>query len=130
MHLSSAAEELGVQRTDLALMKKQRVRDTLVRLFRAAWTPVVISLCGFSAGTISMIIYNRANSYPFAVIGLAAIAPASTGQRSISRVLLVYVPLAVFSFVVGLKTGDIISPQKHLAAGALYGVVHQDVIEG
>ena len=125
--MGSASEDLEVQRADIAHMKKQRFRDTLVRAFRSVWVPVAISLGALSAGTISMIVYNRANSYPFAVIGLAAVAPRRAGTRDLSRLLLVYVPLAVFSFVIGLKAGDVISPEKHLAAGADYGVIHQDV---
>lgn len=126
--MNSAAEELGVERADIAHMKKQRLRNTLARLFRAVWVPAVTLLCALSAGAAATIIYNRADSYPFAAIGLAAVAPATIESRPVSRILLVYLPLALFGFVVGLKAGEIISPQRHLAVVAEYGVVHKDVI--
>ncbi len=124
--LNSLAEEMGVRDTDMAHMKKQRSREGLVRLFRAWWLPVAYAVGAFSVGTIAMMAYNKVNSYPFAVVGVAAVTSASGRPRSASRVLLVFVPLVLFCFVLGLKTGDVILPEKHLAAGAEYGVVHQE----
>ena len=126
--MGSVARQMGIAESDLSEMKKQRTRERFVHIFRAWWIPIASSLGAFSVGAIAMMAYNKANSYPFAVAAMAAAGRVDGGLRSTSRVLLVYVPLVIFSFVLGLKAGDVILPEKHLAAGAEYGVVHEEVL--
>ena len=123
--MNPLADEMGVNDADVALMKKQRSREKIARFFRAWWIPVASAVGGFSAGTVVMMVHNKLNSYPYAVaIAAMAAVPSSVGARSGRRLLLVSVPLILVCFVLGVGAGDIILPEKHLAAGAAYGVIH------
>jgi len=125
--LESPNRDLEISKSDLASVKRLRGRENIARFFRAWWIPIASAVGGFSAGTVAMIVHNRLNSYPYAAaIAATAMVPSSVGARSGRRLLLVSVPLILVSFVLGLKAGDIILPEKHLAVVADYGVTHEE----
>ena len=123
--MDAAAAEMGVDEADMAQLRAQTRRVRTARFFRTHWVPVVLAFAGFSSGTVAMMVYNRMNSYPYATAIVAAVASSERGGNTIRRVLLVSIPLAAMSFVLGLKVGDIILPENRLpAAATYYGVIH------